>query len=792
VIGSRIVRGVVVVLAIGLPSLLTADDLARAPASISPELDRAAADLATGRVEKAIDRFRSLSDDASGSSFLRGLAGLGLGDAQTAAGHAQAAAATWQRLCDDATLPKPHRDLARQRIAAARRVERGLSGYDRAAHRVELPALPKAAATFHVAPGGDDAADGSKDHPLRSLLAARDAIRAWRKAHRDRAADASCRVVIHGGSYPVTATLRLEKQDSGTASAPVVYQAAPGERPVFRGGVRLRDWKRVADAGVRERLDAAVRERVRQCDLRALGVTDFGDATALRSCPELFVDDVPQTLARWPNEGFVRTGDILGDERFKVWGRIDGCKDGKFRFVEDRPASWTDEPDVRLYGYWFWDWFEEFQTVAAVDPKARAFTLKKPYSRYGYRKDQRYRAVNVLRELDRPGEWYLDRTSGITYWLPPEGTDVADASTVLSVFREPHVIFEGVEHVILLGLTFQESRGDGIHVRGGANALIAGCAFRRLGGDAAIISGGKRHGLFGCVMHTLGCAGSRVTGGDRKALTRGEHFVENCVVYDIGRLKRTYSPAVRLDGCGNRIAHNLFESMPSSAMRVEGNDQLVELNNVRHVVKESDDQGGVDMFGNPLYRGVVIRWNRWSDIGAGSHCGGAGVRLDDMISGVHVYANVFERCGAKLFGGVQIHGGKENVIDNNLFVDCYAGISFSRWSEKRWLDSIERFLPQSRSPSYAERYPALARLREEANRSFICRNVFARSGKTFLRDGGVQKAVVNGVTAEAVDVARVQDARFVRSAPQFRSALFDPIPVDDIGPYEHPWRAVSD
>ena len=68
---------------------------------------------------------------------------------------------------------------------------------------------------------------------------------------------------------------------------------------------------------------------------------DLGDATALRRSPELFCDGVPQTLARWPNEGFVKTGEILGTDTFKVWNSIQGCRDGKFRYVEDRPARWA-------------------------------------------------------------------------------------------------------------------------------------------------------------------------------------------------------------------------------------------------------------------------------------------------------------------------------------------------------------------------------------------------------------------------------------------------------------------
>ena len=57
-------------------------------------------------------------------------------------------------------------------------------------------------------------------------------------------------------------------------------------------------------------------------------------------------------------------------------------------------------------------------------PPARS-RWRRPYSQYGYRKDQRYFAVNVFCELDRPGEWYLDRRRGMVYWLPPGDFDPA-------------------------------------------------------------------------------------------------------------------------------------------------------------------------------------------------------------------------------------------------------------------------------------------------------------------------------------------------------------------------------
>ncbi|MBM4090783.1 MAG: right-handed parallel beta-helix repeat-containing protein, partial [Planctomycetes bacterium] len=752
------------------------------PTQAWPALEQAAALDGANRHEA----FLKVADDPAAPPHVRALAMLG---AARSADSPAKSSAIWQRLAEDGSAPRGYRDEALRYLAGARRVSQGLPTADPSAHRARLPELPEPAHVLHVAPHGDDAAAGTEAAPLASLEGARDALRKLRADRGGTLPAGGARVIVEGGTYFVSSTVVLEAEDSGTAEAPIVVQAASGVTPILSGGVRIASWQPLADAAVKERLAPEIRDRVRQADLAALGVSDYGDATDLRKAPELFVDGVPQTLARWPNEGFVATGDLLGTDTFTVWGSIQGCRDGRFKYVEDRPSAWVDEPDVHLYGYWFWDWYEEYQKVTAMDADARAFTLAKPFSQYGYRKGQRYRAVNVLRELDRVGEWYLDRRSGILYWLPPEGDAWTRAAATVSVFAGPFIRLENVQHFVIKGLTIEAGRGDGIHVRGGANCLLAGCTVRRLGGDAIVVQGGHHHTIFGCVMHTLGCGGVRVAGGDRKSLAPGNHVVENCTVADISRLKRTYAPAVHLDGCGNRVAHNRFERIPSSAMRIEGNDHVIELNAIRHVVQESDDQGGLDMFGNPLYRGVVIRWNRWSDITGGTHCGAAGVRLDDMISGVTVYGNIFERCGAVQFGGVQIHGGKENVVDNNLFVDCFAGLSFSRWGENRWHEAIARFLADAGAEPYASRYPDLARLADGADVNWVTRNVFVRCGSTFLRDGGIQRAALNAsIDGEFVE-RDVADADTAAPDPRFKSVLRTPIPVDDIGPYNHPWLA---
>jgi len=534
--------------------------------SCYPAVDTATKAFAEGRLDVATQRFETISQDVSAPSFARGLALFGLAEVALARQDTTAAIAAWERLAADTSLLRFHRDTALRRITETKRIQKGLPARDPTSYRVQLPELPLPGKVFYVVPTGSDTVDGSQRKPFRTLEKARDAVRSLKQSRAGELPRGGVKIVIGGGEYSWEQTLRLTAEDSGTASMPIVYQVESGQTAVFNGGVRITEWRSISNAKLRDKLDVRIRDRVLETDLKALGIENLGDATALRRCPELFVNGKPQTLARWPNEGFIKTGAILGKNTFKVWNRIEGCRDGKFVYVEDRPSHWLDEPDVRLYGYWFWDWFEEFQKVASIDPDAQTFTLSQPYSRYGYRKYQRYYALNVFRELDAEGEWYLDRRTATAYWLAPEGIEVSKAETVLSLFDQPFITMTDVEHVILRGLTLQEGRGNGIHISGGADCLVDNCTIQRLAGDAIIIEGGQRHGIFGCTMHTLGCGGMHVTGGDRQTLTPARHFVENCKVFDISRLKRTYAPAVRLDGCGNRIAHNLFENITTMVL----------------------------------------------------------------------------------------------------------------------------------------------------------------------------------------------------------------------------------
>ena len=641
---------------------------------------------------------------------------------------------------------------------------------------------------FYISADGSDQNPGTPEAPFYSLEKAKEAVRLARRDNPEKAVT----IFIRGGIYNMEKPLVLTFEDSGTKNAPVVYKAAEGEEPVYTGSLELKNWQLPEDATTLALIPAEVRGKIYVTDVKVAGVSDFGDPTEAGKRPELFCNAEIQTLARWPNEGFVKAGLAKGktDTPPTYIGKH-GTVEGVFEYLGNLQDRWAAEKDARLGGYWYWDWSDEFQKVEKVDTRTKTIYLSEPFHNYGYKDSLRYFGLNLFCEIDQPGEWYLDRADGLLYWFPPVGIDPNQVKVTLSVFSAPFMVeMKRCSNVTLQGLTFQESRGSAVLMQGGENCLISDCRFERFGKDGIHIEEGKGHGISGCLLRTLGFSGIKLKGGDRKTLAPASHFVENTVVDNFSLFKRTYEPAVYAEGCGIRISNNRFSNSSSSAMRLEGNDMIVEYNEISHVVNESDDQGGMDMWYNPSYRGIVIRYNRWSDISGGTRHGAAGVRLDDMISGVTIFGNIFERCGAQHFGGVQIHGGKDNLIENNLFYNCLAAVSFSHWAEERWLQQLESPVIKKkiyedvdiRSDLYQSRYPELKSIRTGININTIKNNLVVDCPHFLFKDNGLQ--VVENNTSIVSEGKTVEE---ICSPEVLKNYGLQTIPIQKIGPKGNRW-----
>lgn len=679
--------------------------------------------------------------------------------------------------------------LAEEQMRSNQRLKEGLPAWSMERTRTALPSRPKPGFTLHVAPHGDDQAAGSETAPLATLVGARDKIREHRR--NEDLPEGGVLVRIHAGDYALHAGFELTAEDAGEPGSPIVYAAHSDETPRFTGGEAIEDFVPVDDPAVLDRLPAASREQVMQADLHTQGITDLG-TLAMRGfgqppqpTPEVYFNGEALQPARWPNEGFVYVDEIIEQTD----------DNAVFTFENDRPTTWAEPEKAWMFGYWYHHWADETLPVADIDQATKQLTTD-GLPTYGVRSGQHYYYFNVLEELDQPGEWYLDRDAGVLYIYPP--SDIEEANVSFSVLEDPMVTMDHASHVWLEKLHFDVSRGHGIVIESGSHNMVAGCTLSRLAQDGVIIQDGKNHGVVGCELFSLGRGGFDVSAGERETLERGNVFIENNEVRDFSRLDRTYTPAVLMRGVGNRIAHNLFHDAPHHAIRLDGNDHTVEFNEIHSVVYESDDQAGLDMWFNPTYRGNVIRYNFWHHIGSGlARHGQSGIRLDDAISGVRVYGNVFLRASGGVFGAVQIHGGKENIIDGNLFIDCTSVFSFSPWGEARWQNFLEdnrgEFVPgvDINEPPYAKRYPELADLESNPDVNYIWRNVALDCDNFLLRDPGNQVLADNWVGSLETEFTDSDNRELALpvDAPIYALTGMSPIPFAHIGLHNDTYRA---
>jgi hypothetical protein len=319
-----------------------------------------------------------------------------------------------------------------------------------------------------------------------------------------------------------------------------------------------------------------------------------------------------------------------------------------------------------------------------------------------------------------------------------------------------------------------------------SNLSLLNCSVRNGSGYGIRIIEGTRHMVHSCVIENMGRGGIDIISGNIGRLENSGSIIENCRITHLSRIDRTYTPAILLEGVGIKVRHCLFSEIPSSAIRLEGNDMLIELNEFGRCVIESDDQGAIDVFGNPLYRGNIIRWNFFHDIGIPGLHMAAGVRLDDAICGFGIYENLFLRSSNDLFGGIQIHGGNGNYIEGNIFSDCHAAISQSAWGDKRWESTLtEEGNPASaalklfdwKSDLWQKRYPALKHLIDGGtDTNYAVDNLMINGQSFFLRNSTRFQSFNNGMITKRQVLNKASDFRkFVGPWQNF--------PVEKIGLY---------
>lgn len=655
---------------------------------------------------------------------------------------------------------------------------------------------------IYVSLKGDDENSGIKAFPLKTLEAARDLARKIEGDHK-------IIVWVKEGTYILKDTFKLSSLDSRDNNVTMEYRAWPGEKVVLSGGTSISSdvFEKVKTPEVLSRIAAVARDHVIQVDLHALSIMDLGmypkKYVGVPVVPELFFNDQRMTVARWPNEGWSTVNKIMASGSHPRSGDK-GLDGGIIKYSGERPARWDIDTGVWLHGFWAYDWYSEVIRIDNIDLNKSSITLASPaqYSvMNGNPSPRRFYALNLIEELDSPGEYFIDNTSGSLYFWPPDR--LHGSNIVLSTLKGPVISIKDTSNIIFRGFVIEASLGNGIEITGGNNIYLQACDVRNIRQFGIKVTGGLAHRVEACDIHDTGMGGLVLSGGDRKKLTPSKHKAINNHIWNYSRLRHTDSYAIALKGVGNYVAHNLFHDAPHQAIVVEGNDNIFEYNIVHHVCMECDDCGAYYKGRDPSSRGNIIRYNFWHSIGSKMGHGTSAIYLDDGDGGDSIFGNIFYRSGDPgigSFGSIFSHGGHDIIANNNIFIESGRALGSSPWSDKTWHEQVHGRLHNKlykdvdvTRPPYSSRYPELLRslapMDKQKRINRAAQNLFVNCDN--ISNGNWQALSSDNWTTDddpfvhiSEDVLRLQPDSKIFS----RLAGFKPIPFIDMGLVENDLR----
>ena len=522
---------------------------------------------------------------------------------------------------------------------------------------------------LYVSPVGNDKHPGTKNQPFKTLNRAKEEVAALNKGEKKDIV-----IYLRAGSYTLSGPLTFNPEDGGSDQHTISYKNYEGEEVVLSGGKAITGWSR-HEKGIWKAPTGGL-------DFRQIYVN--GNQTTRARYPNTSADFL--RLSYWdPGQKKVLmpySNVRILEEQEKV-NNIEVV----VQMVWANQILRLKEVDLSSADTSFLEGAYSFAKLAFQEEGdivfARDWPPKQP--------NQPFHFENAYNFLDEPGEWFLDTETDTLYYMPDANTDMASAEVIVPV-AEQLLVAKGtlarkLKNLTFEGLTFQytnwtvphqkgftptqagqnnlpttkgneqyvERPESGIYVEYADQILFTGCAFTKMGNPFVLdfnvgvtnsaITGNVFYDLSGSSMQIAkfsdGETHQPYNTDDIREITQGI-TISNNYVTRVG-LHFHGSNAITV-GYGKNIVieYNEVSHAPYTGISLGWGwvhhdnvmaDNLIQYNNVHHVVEKLGDAGGIYTLskqpGTRIYRNYVhhIRPSRWAVWGA------QGIYLDEGSGG---------------------------------------------------------------------------------------------------------------------------------------------------------------
>jgi len=565
---------------------------------------------------------------------------------------------------------------------------------------VILPALLVCAQrllSVYVSPFGRDFNSGSSLAPVQTIAQALNLV------NMRSSPSTPATIILEKGDYLLSQEIYIDETLPN-----LTIEGETGARVL--GATILKSWSPLGSDSYATTFPASARPSILVANLNGqVSSSALSTLESASSVPAMDVleDGQPLTVAQYPASGSWLTTSSKTSGTTLGW-------------TSTVPSSWPQVSQIWMCGYPLFDYSYACAPLSSFN--ASSMTASLPSS-VTANPGSRFRFVNVPEELNGPGQYFLNRSTGKLYFWPSSTTF---KELAISTCSEPLFNIAGGSNVRITGLTMQGSLSNAVYAHQSNLVTLQNCtvngitgnASAALGNDYAALSldGCTNSEISTCTISNSGAMAISLAGGNTTTFAASGNVISNCTISNFSRLARGL-PGLTLYGDGNIVTHNLIDQGPFDAIDLFGPSHQVTFNLIQNVDYEVSDSGAVYEGRQPLARGLTITNNWFTNVSltftpnVNTAAQVAQVYLDDMQPGATVEGNIFEGGGYGLIVG----GGRDNTVIYNVFLADVLGIQIdargTSWAHNYcnyggswdYLDSIKAEL--ANDPYFVQTFP---------------------------------------------------------------------------------------